>query len=76
MVIVILCDQGASITIFCRIPSPVGQHDVTIARPRLLGEDGAIACISLKLAHKETAAFQASAEIILKAIASLEERKA
>jgi len=69
---VILHDQRSIMTICSRIPELGGLHDVTIAMPHLFGGDGVIAPIPLELTHEETAALQASAEIISKAIASLE----
>jgi L-lactate dehydrogenase len=68
---VILHDQRAILTICARTAEVAGVHDVTLAMPHVLGGDGVIAPLPLKLNDTEHAALQHSATVLRTAIDSL-----
>ncbi len=68
---VILHDQRAILTVCARSAEVAGVHDVTLALPHVLGGDGIVAPLPLKLNDSEQAALQRSATILRSAIDSL-----
>lgn len=65
-------DQRAVLTICSRIQNVPGCEEVTLALPHLVGGDGALATIPLRLAPDEQAALIRSAGILRDALASLD----
>jgi L-lactate dehydrogenase len=68
---VLLHDQRAILTICTRIVGVPGCEDVTLALPHLVGGEGALATIPLRLDATEQAGLQRSAGILRDAIESL-----
>jgi L-lactate dehydrogenase len=68
---VLLHDQRAILTICARIGGVMGYNDVTLALPHLVGGQGALATLPLRLNSKEEEALRRSAGILREAIDSL-----
>lgn len=68
---VLLHDQRAILTICTRITSVPGSGPVTLALPHLVGGDGALATIPLRLNSAEAQALRRSARVLREAIDSL-----
>ena len=68
---VLLHDQRAILSICCRISKVPDCEQVTLALPHLVGGDGALATIPLRLDTSERDALRRSAGIVREAIASL-----
>ena len=71
LVNVLLHDQRAVLTICKRIEVVPGCHGVTLGLPHIVGAQGAISTIPLRLDSDEEKAFQQSASILHEAIESL-----
>lgn len=69
---VILRDQRAILTVCTPVRDVAGVEDVTVSLPNLLGGSGVISTCLLKLDDVEYAGLQASAQIVRRAIASVE----
>ncbi|MDX1970246.1 MAG: L-lactate dehydrogenase [Planctomycetaceae bacterium] len=68
---VILHDQRAILTVCARADDVAGVKDVTLARPHVLGGNGVVAPLPLKLNDAEQAALQHSATVLRSAIDTL-----
>ncbi len=72
----ILRDQRAILTVCTPVARVLEVCDVTISLPHLVGGDGVLAGFPLPLNEEEQAALQASAQVVCRAIASLEAEEA
>ncbi len=68
---VIALNQQAILTVCARVPEIAGVKDVTLALPHVLGGDGVVMPIPLRLNDTEQASLQRSARILRDAIDSL-----
>lgn len=69
---VIALNQQAILTVCARVPEIAGVSDVTLALPHVLGGDGVVMPIPLRLNDAEQAGLQRSARILREAIDSLQ----
>jgi L-lactate dehydrogenase len=69
---VLLHDQRAILTITCRLSALPGLEGLTLSVPHLLGGQGALSPIPLRLNQDEEAALARSAGIIREAVESLD----
>mgnify|MGYP002624527145 CR=1 FL=1 len=68
---VLLHDQRSIMTISSRLENVLGLSDVTVSIPTLIGGQGVISHVPISLNDDETAALQASADIVRSATDSL-----
>jgi L-lactate dehydrogenase len=68
---VLLHDRRAILSVCSRINDVPDYEDVTLSLPQIVGGNGVLATIPLKLAPEETSALQRSAAILREAVASL-----
>jgi L-lactate dehydrogenase len=68
---VLLHDQRAILTVCCSVTDVSGTEGVTLALPRLLGGDGVLATLPLRLDPSERDGLARSADVLRQAIRSL-----